>query len=69
MKVFYSTTFNGHWPVGVAAVVVASDSKFAAKRLEIELKKQGLEQEIKPESLIEIDLYDPKVYMLNNGDY
>lgn len=69
MKVFYNTSFDGHYPVGVCAIVVASDANFAAKRLEIELKKAGLAQEISIESMKEIDITDPKAHILLNGDY
>lgn len=42
MKVYVSTDFEGHWPVGSAAVVVAENESDAATLLSAELLKHGL---------------------------
>lgn len=67
MKVFTCTDFEGHWPVGTAAVVVASAEAEAQEELGRELLSRGL-----PGvgfSLKEIDLSVSGVFMLCDGNY
>lgn len=68
MKVFYNRTFDGHYPVGTSAVVVAYDAYDAADRLEAELRTMGLEQRIATVDMIELEM-KPQVVVLQNGDY
>jgi hypothetical protein len=42
MKVFYSTDFEGFYPVGTAAIVIASNEEEARTLLDAEIKKHGL---------------------------
>lgn len=44
MRVFTSTTFDGFWPVGSAAVVVASNAEEAKEYLLKALEAHGLPQ-------------------------
>jgi hypothetical protein len=69
MKLFSHTSFGGHYPVGVAAVVVAEDKKQAKSLLEADLKMAGLPQEISEDDLDEIGLESPKSIILNDGNY
>lgn len=50
--IFTCNDFQGHWPVGAAAVVEAPDPEAAATRLSIALKDIGLEQEINPADMV-----------------
>jgi hypothetical protein len=69
MKVFKITGFDGHWPVGTAAVVVAKDTYQAAKILQASLEESGLKRDISEESLIEIDTGLMSVHILCDGNY
>ena len=65
--IFTNNTFEGHWPVGTAAVVEADNCYAAAGLLEKELEKQGLKQKISHNSMI--PKHDKKVVILCSGDY
>lgn len=69
MKVYTCTRFNGHWPVGTSAIVVASRPAEACGALMIALKDCGLDQIITPNMLDEIDLTEEKAIILNDGEY
>ena len=67
MRVWTSTDFEGVWPVGTAALVVAATEEEARETLSLAIKKEGL-----PKSeftLQEIELSERAAYVLNNGDY
>ncbi len=66
LKAFYTTDFDGHWPVGTAAVVVAETEKGAERMLQAELKRVGLTSKIKGK-LIELD--EPGAIILCDGGY
>lgn len=68
MKIFYNTGFKGHWPVGTAAVVVASSAEEAAVLLTRELGLITLPQAIEPNSMIELEM-KPQVVVLADGNY
>lgn len=70
MKVFTTTTFTGHWPVGVAAVIVANDRGHAKRLLLAELSNRKIKQ--KDIGDIEFELVDTakaEAHILNDGDY
>ena len=69
MNVYTNITFAGHYPVGSAAVVVATSRITAAKALSVALSQQGLAQEIKPEDMHIIDPGHQHVRILNDGNY
>lgn len=69
MNVYTNKTFEGHHPVGTAAVVVAVNQSQAASLLEQELIKHGLFVIIKPEEMILVDRTNCNVQVLSNGDY
>ena len=69
MNVYTCTSFRGHWPVGVSAIVVASDVEEAAQLLSADLASQGLAQEITADRLEILDTNSPGVLVLNDGDY
>ena len=63
------TDFDGHYPVGTAAVVTAESVEVAIVLLEKELDNIGLPQKIKPEQLIPMVTGSRKVRILNDGNY
>ena len=84
MKVFVCTDFEGHWPVGTSAVIVAENEEQARQQLIEGLKQEGLWElpekryeggvvkgaELNNEfTLQEIELDKPTWWILNNGNY
>lgn len=69
MKVFTVTGFEGHWPVGTCAVIVARDRGHARRLLNAKLKTHGLEP---VEDTTEFKLLDTSVThaeILADGNY
>ena len=69
MKVWTITGFEGHWPVGTVAVVVAESDVQAALLLNNDLEAQGLRRSVEPEHLERLSTSKPMSKILNNGDY
>ena len=69
MRVFTHNKFEGHWPVGTAAVVVAENRATAKFRLEWALKEVGLTQTIDMADFDELDLQTESAAILNDGNY
>lgn len=72
IKLFYSKDFKGHWPVGVAAIVVACDEEAARSLLEVKLKELGLtgrQSNGDPVALREVDLKTEQAIVLLDGNY
>lgn len=69
MKVWYSRDFLGHYPVGTAAVMVASSEDIARLLLEIEMRAEGIEITKKPFTVEELDTSEPGIVLLCNGEY
>jgi hypothetical protein len=69
LRVFVNTKFDGHSPVGVAAVVFAEDAKEAAEQLIGELHTVGLPQTVDPADMVEICPNGPTAYVLCDGNY
>lgn len=68
MKLFYSTDFEGHWPVGAALIVVApsyDDALLRAKELCAEFGCKWLDTS----TLVEVSLLTPSGEMLVTGEY
>lgn len=68
MKVFYSYDFEGHWPVGSAAIVIEGSRELARLLLDKELADHGLEDS-KEYTLVEMDLTEAQAIILCDGDY
>jgi len=66
MKIWCSKDFTGHQPVGTAAIVVAPDYNQAIALIIAELKTAGLKWD---GTLKEVQLENPHVIILNDGDY
>jgi len=69
MRIFTCTTFDGHWPVGTAAVIVAQNLDQAISSLEKALSETGLPQKITPEDVKEVCITQAQVIILNDGNY
>lgn len=69
MKIFTCTQFRGHWPVGVAAVVVAPSIEDAIGMLAGALSEKGLQQDLDAAQFSEIDTSVPQALVLNDGNY
>jgi hypothetical protein len=69
-RVFYCTDFEGVWPVGTCAIVVADSADLAALLLRGDLKRRGLDQEKdwKPE-MIEVDTDISGSIVILDGEY
>ena len=67
MRVFTCTDHAGHWPVGVASVVVAENISIAYETLMGELANQGLARS--HFTLVELPLDKSSCRILCNGDY
>ena len=68
MKVFYCTDHDGHWPVGVASIVVAPNVETARSALSRRLTENGLDGN-KPFTLTELDTSKAQILILRSGDY
>ena len=69
MRVFTCNNFEGHFPVGTAAVIVADNVVDAMRALNTGLKGIGLPDDVKVGDLVEVDTDVPSVDILCDGDY
>lgn len=70
MKIYTCTDFQGHYPVGTAAVVVASSREEAKEKLEKALFDHfGAIQEIKVDDLVRIPASKAAAHILLDGNY
>ena len=69
MNIYTYTDFKGHWPVGVAAVMVAENRDQAVELLEKRLNRIGLAQTIDSKKVILVSTSSPHVLILNDGNY
>lgn len=68
MKVFYCTDHDGHWPVGVASIVVAPNEETARSALAHRLNELGLKGD-EAFTLTELDTTKAQILVLRDGDY
>lgn len=68
MNVYVCTDHDGHYPVGVCSVVVASDEVEAAGLLRLQLNEHGLDYN-KPFTLRLLNTAEPRAFVLLDGDY
>jgi hypothetical protein len=70
MNVYTCKDHDGHFPVGVASIVVADSEDEAREILDAELKANGLKPFARcPYTLVSLSTSSPKAIVLNNGDY
>ena len=68
MKVWTNNKFEGYWPVGTAAVVIAPSRDDAADYLNLFLAEKGLPM-CSPEQFEELPFLDGQVSILADGNY
>lgn len=68
LKIYKNIKFDGIYPVGSAAIVVAGSKEEAAMMLQFKLKDIGLEQCVNPNDMYEIPI-SKHVDILVDGDY
>lgn len=68
MKVYTCTDFEGYWPVGTAAVIVAESEAMAMARLLTMLASIKLPQDTAL-TLTEMDVDKAQVVILRDGNY
>lgn len=69
LRLWYCTSFQGHWPVGTAALAIAATKEEAAHQIGVELKARGLPGDVDPESIHEMAYDTPKALILLDGSY
>lgn len=68
LKLYTCNEFDGHWPVGSAAVVIAESKNEAADMLEVKLESIGLKQKIDSGTMVEV-LMMKQAIALCDGNY
>ena len=68
MKIWTNNKFEGHYPVGVGAVVVAEDAEDAAVYLSVFLHEVGLPDALS-EEMEEMLFVEGQVSILADGNY
>lgn len=69
MNVYYNSSFEGYYPVGSAAVVVAESPEQAAHFLEGELRQHGLSQKVNADDMKLVPMKIGFVDIICDGDY
>ena len=67
-RIWTNNKFEGYWPVGTAAVVIADTAEKAAGYLNFLLCERGLGK-AKAEDMIEMEFEDGRVRILCDGNY
>lgn len=69
MKVFTSTDFEGFWPVGTAAVIIAESEEDALEALMLKLKEIGLSRQERMPTVQRLPANKRRVVILDDGNY
>ena len=69
MKVWTYIGFEGHYPIGTAAVMVGDDRVSVIRKLNRQLKKQGLPGDARVKYLREVNTEVASCEILTDGDY
>lgn len=69
MKIWINNQFEGNYPVGTAAVVIAADADKAAMMLNDDLEARGLPRSAKTEDFRRVNPRKAAVCVLCDGDY
>jgi len=69
MNIYYHTKFNGYYPAGTRAIIIASNLMQAKELLERLLESKGLKQEIDMNDFIKINPELRQAIILNAGKY
>jgi hypothetical protein len=68
LHVYVCTDHDGHYPIGVASVVIARNQVDARGLLDAQLEAHGLNPN-EPYTLVEIGLEGPEAVVLRDGNY
>jgi hypothetical protein len=69
LKVFTNIAFEGHYPVGVAAIIIAKDKHDAARLLSNALFDAHLDPNVTEENMIEVNSDEEQALILCDGNY
>lgn len=69
MKLYKNIEFKPAYPTGHGAVVLAANPVQAAHLLEVELHAAGIDQHVKPKSMVEVSSKKAGVVQLITGEY
>ena len=69
MNIYTCNSFEGFYPVGTAAVIVAESNVKAKAILDAELKRMGLSQDVPIGEINRLETGMPDAIILCNGDY
>ena len=70
MNIYTHTKFTGHYPVGVAAVIIAPDRAKAIAKLNDTLRANGLFADAQERDLVPLMIDEvPVCRILNDGNY
>ena len=70
MNVYWCDDHDGFWPVGRAALIVATDPEWAQCQLDAALKEKGLQTFVDhPYTLHKVDLDEMQAIIIHDGDY
>lgn len=69
MNVYTNNRFEGHYPVGTAAVVVAETPEKAAEALNNRLADMGLPRSAEPGDMVFLSTTFESATILNDGNY
>ena len=69
MKVWTNTKFQGHYPIGTAAVVVAESEQMASAVLNQKLLSHGLKASAAPEQFERLPTTHTLAVVLCDGNY
>ena len=69
MRIWYNNQFDGFYPVGTAAVVVAENLDLAVNILNRQLKMIGLPESAEHSQFTEISTNERAAIILNDGNY
>ena len=69
MKIYTNTQFDGAYPVGTAAVIIAESPEAAARLLNGELESIGLSPSAKAKDMTHINSRRAAAHILCDGEY
>ena len=69
LKLFTCNDFKGHYPVGTAAIALATCKEEAVYLLEKQLAKEGLPQKLDADWVLEAFASEPMADILCDGNY
>jgi len=68
-QIYINKSFEGYYPVGTAAVIIADSAKDAVIMLNEQLTDASLPASARLEDMIEVPFIEGTVAILNDGNY